>query len=122
MHADLLSLIANAKINSVVFQDVIDVIRRHYECVPTAFTAGEGTPREIHNAAGTNAGSCQMLAFARRLGLDRETTLALYGEHYRGVLADPAGTAHPNIRAFMANGWDGVRFAGDPLRLRGPGN
>ena len=74
---------------------------------------------EVSNAAGVNAGSCQMLAFARRLGLDATTTLALYGEHYRSVAADPNGTAHANIRAFMDNGWDGVHLQADPLRLRG---
>ena len=122
MHVDFRRLLAAADNNSLVFQDVIDTVRRHYECFPAAFTTGDGTPGEVANPAGTNAGSCQLLAFARRLGLGPATTLALYGEHYRSVLADPSGTAHPNIRAFMANGWEGVRFGGDPLRLRGPGN
>jgi hypothetical protein len=122
VHADLCRLLAAAESNSLVFQDVMDTIRRHYECRPAAFTTGDGTPMAVVNPAGTNSGSCQLLAFARRLGLGADTTLALYGEHYRSVLADPCGTAHPNIRAFMANGWAGVRFGDDPLRLRGPGN
>ena len=121
MHADLQRLIQSAENNTVEFQDVIVVVRQHYECTAAAFTTGSATASEVRNAAGVNAGSLQLLAFARRLGLDAATTLALYGEHYRSVLADPHGSAHPNIRAFMTNGWEGVRFAADPLRLRGPG-
>ncbi len=120
MHQDFTRLLAAAANDTIVFQDVIATIRRHYECSPVAFRTGAGTSRETDNPAGTNAGSSQLLAFARRLGLDEQTTLALYGEHYRDVLKDPAGSAHANIRAFMANGWAGVVLAADPLRLLGP--
>lgn len=120
MHQDFTRLLAAAANGSVMFQDVIDTIRRHYECTPVAFRTGAGMPRQTDNPAGTNAGSSQLLAFARHLGLDAPTTLALYAEHYRDVLKDPDGTAHANIRAFMANGWAGVELAADPLRLRGP--
>lgn len=121
MHADLAGLLHSDSSEYLVFQDVISTIRRHYECTPQAFETGVGTPAHTVNAAGSNAASCQLLAFARRLGLSPEQTLRLYAEHYRSVLADPEGEAHANIRAFMANGWSGVRFQGDPLRLRGPG-
>ena len=43
-------------------------------------------------------------------GLSAEETLALFGEIYRGVVSTPEGDDHPNIRAFMACGWDGVSF------------
>lgn len=121
MHHELAALIAAEPSIPVVFQDVISTIRRHYECIPTRFCTGAGTARETTNMAGTNAASCLLLAFARRLDLDEATTLGLYGEHYRSVLDDPAGSAHANIRAFMANGWAGVHIEGEPLRLRGPG-
>lgn len=120
MHLELSALIHQADNNVVLFHDVISTIKRHYECRPCGFRTGCGTERETVNHAGTNAGSCLLLAFARRLGLDAQTTLQLYGEHYRSVLADPHGHEHANIRAFMANGWAGVTMDGNPLLLRGP--
>ena len=121
MHLEIHQLLAAAAGGTLRFSAVIDTLRRHYECTPVAFSTGVGSDRRTDNAAGTNAASSQLLAFARRLGLDEPTTLALYAEHYRDVLADPDGSGHANIRAFMANGWSGVRFQGDPLRLKGPG-
>lgn len=121
MHRDLQRLVAEAKEEKLLFQEVMRTIREHYECLPVTFRTGEGSDRPTANAAGSNSGSCLLLAFARRLGLDQATTLALWGEHYRDVLADPQGQGHANIRAFMANGWAGVVLEGDPLRLRGPG-
>lgn len=120
MHTELAELITPESTKLLVFQDVVSTIRRHYVCSPVAFDTGVGTSRHTVNAAGSNAASCLLLAFARRLGLSEQQTLALYAEHYRSVLEDPQGGAHANIRAFMANGWAGVRFADDPLRLRGP--
>lgn len=120
MHQELAATLAHAETNTLVFQDVMAMIRRHYECTPVAFSTGRDTERQVDNAAGANAASCLLLSFARRLGLDMATTLALYGEHYRDVLADPQGKSHANIRALLTNGWAGVTFAGDPLRLRGP--
>lgn len=121
MHRELLDLLAASRNKTAVFQQVIDTIRRHYECTPVAFTTGAGTANPVHNPAGTNAASSQLLAFARRLGLGEQDTLDLYAEYYRAVLADPQGNNHANIRALMAGGWKGVELAGDPLRLRGPG-
>lgn len=121
MHHEIRILINRSNDQSLLFQDVMNVIRRHYECTPVAFTTGAGTPLAVVNPAGTNAASSQLLAFARRLQLDEATTLGLYAEHYRAVLADPGGSSHANIRAFMANGWPGVVLADNPLRLRGPG-
>lgn len=121
MHREITQLLQAAPQNTINFQSVVDVIRRHYECCGTAFTTGAGTARETNNPATANQASCHLLAFARRLQLDEPTTLSLYAEHYRAVLADPDGSAHANIRAFMFNGWPGVCFAEDPLRLRGPG-
>lgn len=120
MHCELLALASPDANKPLEFQDVMAVLRRHYEFTPTAFTTGKGTAVQVDNPATANQASCLLLAAARRLGLDRDATLRLYGEHYRDVLADPGGTAHGNIRAFMANGWEGVVLGADPLRLRGP--
>ncbi|ENR5726451.1 HopJ type III effector protein, partial [Acinetobacter baumannii] len=38
-----------------------------------------------------------------------------FAEHYASVLATPEGTDHQNIRQFMQNGWDGVKFEGQAL-------
>lgn len=121
MHQELRQLISRHADQSLNFQDVMTLIRRHYECTPVAFRTGVGTTVEVANPAGTNAASSQLLAFARRLGLDEQTTLNLYAEHYRAVLSDPGGNSHGNIRAFIAAGWPGVVLADNPLRLRGPG-
>ncbi|MFZ5756236.1 MAG: HopJ type III effector protein [Pseudomonadota bacterium] len=121
MHIELARLIARSTDSSLMFQEVMSTIRRHYECTPVAFSVGESTPSPVRNPAGTNAASSQLLAFGKRLGLDEQTLLGLYAEHYRDVLADPAGSNHANIRAFMTGGWAGVSLPADPLRLRGPG-
>jgi hypothetical protein len=42
--------------------------------------------------------------------MDKDTTLKLFGQYYREVLADPDGDSHQNIRNFMKYGWDGVPF------------
>ena len=34
------------------------------------------------------------------------------------MLATPDGDSHANIRAFMGNGWAGIAFDGEALRLR----
>lgn len=120
MHRDITELLTASENKSVVFQQVIDTIRRHYECTPVAFTTGAGGLAPVYNAAGTNAASSQLLAFARRLGLSDPQTLDLYAEHYRAVLANPQGSDHANIRALMAGGLAGVRWEEEPLRLRGP--
>ncbi|MFZ5723326.1 MAG: HopJ type III effector protein [Pseudomonadota bacterium] len=121
MHAELQTLLRTESTKTQSFQEVMATIRRHYECFPIAFTVGAGTDQPVNNPAGSNVASSQLLAFARRLGLSETETLPLYREHYRAVLEHPEGTDHANIRAFMAAGWAGVQFEGDPLRLRGPG-
>ena len=101
----------------LAFADVLATIARHYDYTPTAFANGTGERRFV-NAAGENEGSCKVFAFARLHGLDEAATLALFGEHYRHVLATPEGSDHRNIRAFMRDGWAGIEFFGEPLRPR----
>ncbi len=57
----------------------------------------------------------QKFSFAKLQGLDQAQTLSLFAEHYASVLATPEGTDHQNIRQFMQNGWDGVKFEGQAL-------
>lgn len=60
--------------------------------------------------AGANEGSCKVFSFGKIAELSSRETLACFGQHYRGVIADPEGDSHGNIRAFMESGWDGVEF------------
>lgn len=96
------------------FSDVLAYIDAHYHYAPTRFCNGG-----VENAAGSNEGSCRVLAFARLQQLAEVDALLLFAEHYRKVLASPEGTDHGNIRAFMQHGWAGVAFDAEPLRLKG---
>jgi len=51
-----------------------------------------------------------VLSYAAIAGFDKETTLKLFGQYYRDVLANPTGTDHANIRNFMKTGWEGCPF------------
>lgn len=121
MHDDFRHILKKANSETLVFQDVMRIIDTHYRFTPTPFATGFGTPALTENPCGENNGSLKVLAFARRLGFDSSTTLRLWGEHYRAVRSNPGGSEHPNIRAFMAGGWQGTRFQDDPLLLKGPG-
>jgi len=67
---------------------------------------------------GQNLGSLHVLAFAKLMGWNKKLTLRLWGEHYRAVLDEPAGAAHPNIRNFMAD--DAVIFTKNGVRVESP--
>lgn len=98
------------------FDEVIAAIDAHYDFYPTRFSTGHG---DIVNEAGSNEGSCRILAFAQLQGLSREQALACFGDYYRtDVLRHPAQTRHANIRAFMTHGWEGVHFDRMPLRRK----
>lgn len=95
---------------------VLAVIEAHYAHTPTRFCIGEGD-LAVDNPSDKNQVACRILAFARRHNLDVASTLACFGHYYRDeVVADPQGTRHANIRAFMQHGWSGVHFHGDALR------
>lgn len=99
---------------TVEFPDVIALINKLYNFIPTGFRNNE-----IYNEAGQNTGSCKILAFARLHELDESQTLSLFGAYYRAdVLRSPEGDSHPNIRQFMIGGWDGVEFDDVPLRVK----
>ncbi|MDH5570364.1 MAG: HopJ type III effector protein [Gammaproteobacteria bacterium] len=97
------------------FEDVIQVIESHYHYFPTTFTNGMGATM-VHNAAGTNEGSCKIFAFALQNKLNKSETLACFGKYYRDdVLQHPDNTDHANIRNFMQYGWNGIKFEEEAL-------
>ncbi|MCH8529921.1 MAG: HopJ type III effector protein [Saccharospirillum sp.] len=96
---------------SIQFNDAIALIDQEFEFTPVAFSVGKQ-----HNDAGTNQGSCRLLAFAHTMTLPKDATLALFGDYYRkDVLGNPDGTDHANIRQFMQHGWKGVHFSDTAL-------
>ena len=99
--------------NPVSFEETLAVIEQHYEFTPTAFRNGT-----LSNSAEENQGSCRVFAFAQQHQLNREETLACFGQHYRDVLSTPTGESHQNIRNFMKTGWAGIELQGSPLRAK----
>ena len=101
---------------SVEFPDVIALINRLYDFIPTGFRNDE-----VASEAGQNVGSCKVFAFAQLHELSEEDTLALFGAYYRAdVLRTPEGNSHPNIRQFMLTGFAGIEFDDFPLRAKQP--
>lgn len=103
-------LLAQLQAGTAKFSDVLAHIEARYQHTPTAFQNGAQ-----HNAATENQGSAKVFSFAQLQGLDQAQTLSLFAEHYASVLATPEGADHQNIRQFMQNGWDGVKFEGQAL-------
>ena len=96
---------------AVEFTDTMAVIEANYQFTETQFVNGEQV-----NAAGQNSGSCKLFSFAQLHNLDEAKTLACFGAYYRDdVLKHPQGSDHQNIRQFMVNGWQGVKFSGQAL-------
>lgn len=81
------------------------MIDEHYESGLIEFKNGD-----ITNAQGENEASAKVLSYAALANLDKETTLKLWAQYYRDVVANPDGTDHGNIRNFMKTGWEGVPF------------
>ena len=109
----LKDLLGGVKDKSLVFADVLSFIDAGYIHQPTAFTNGRST-----NTAEQNQGSARVLAFAQLNQLSAADTLHLFAEHYQAVIDDPTGDNHQNIRQFMINGWEGVKFSGSALLPR----
>ena len=101
----------------VEFAQVQDCIAAHYHYTPTRFRNGLGDD-PVDNPAGSNEGSCRLFAFAQLHDLNEARTLACFGRYYReDVLGDLGGSGHANIRRFLRDGWDGIRFDGTALTL-----
>ena len=107
------SLLAQLKDGSAKFADVLAFIEARYQHTPTAFQNGAQ-----FNAATENQGSAKVLTFAKLEGLNQQDTLSLFAEHYASVLATPEAIDHQNIRQFMQNGWEGVKFEGEALTAK----
>ena len=99
------------------FEETLATIASYYDFSPTGFTNGIDDD-SLYSGPDENQGSCKVFAFGMLNGLDEKQLLACFGEHYRKVLASPDGTDHANIRIFMRHGWSGIRFEGEPLRIR----
>lgn len=106
-------LLKQLQADDAKFADVISHIEARYTHTPTAFQNGQQ-----HNAATENQGSAKVFSFAQLNDLDQQQTLNLFAEHYAAVLATPDATDHQNIRQFMQNGWNGIKFEGDALTAK----
>lgn len=113
METQVQTLLASLKANQTPFAQVIEFIDAHYQHQPAAFKNGDA-----YNEATQNQGSARVFAFAQLNNLSATDTLYLFAEHYRAVLATPAGTDHQNIRQFMAHGWEGIAFEEETLTLK----
>lgn len=91
--------------DALTFESVMEIIDTFYESQILEFRNGD-----IVNKPGENEGSAKLLSYAALSQMDEATTLKLWGQYYREVLADPNGTSHANIRNFMKTGWKGVPF------------
>lgn len=92
------------------FATVLAYIESKHQVHPTAFQNGD-----IYNEATQNQGSAKVLYYAKLQDLSKEDTLSLFAEHYQNVLENPLADNHQNIRQFMTNGWEGVKFEGEAL-------
>ncbi|MGH8382463.1 HopJ type III effector protein [Pseudomonas sp.] len=110
---DLNTLRNSLKSGEHQFADTLAFIAGHYDYQPQAFNNGG-----VENATGQNEGSCKTLGLALLEGLSDEEALLAFGEHYRSVLATPAGSDHGNIRALIQHGLAGVKFDAQPLKAR----
>lgn len=101
--------------DNIAFTDTIAVIDALYDFTPTAFSNGD-----LRSEAGQNNGSCKIFSFAKIQNLSPQQTLHCFGAYYRDdVLKHPDGTDHQNIRNFMKTGWEGIRFEGEALKMKG---
>ena len=100
---------------TIAFADTMAVIESHYDYTATAFSNGEQ-----HNKAGENEGSCKILAFAYINNLSITQTLHCFGDYYRkDVLDYPSREDHQNIRQFILDGFEGIKFDVLPLQFKG---
>jgi len=110
MKSQIQNLLQNLKNNKTQFSEVISFIDENYNHTATAFKNGEA-----YNESNQNQGSAKVFTFAKINGITKEDTLSLFAEHYQSVLNTPIATDHQNIRQFMKNGWEGLKFEGEAL-------
>lgn len=86
-------------------EEVLAIVEAGYHYQPHRFVNGP-PGQQCDNPAGTNEVSCRLFAFAQQHRLTVAETLACFGHHYRdGVLTDPQGSGHTNLRIFARHGW-----------------
>ncbi|MAE21371.1 MAG: HopJ type III effector protein [Pseudomonadota bacterium] len=95
------------------FADTLAFIETWYDFTPTAFNNGG-----VENAVDKNQGSAKVFALSQLLELDKETTLRLFGEHYRDVLATPDVDNHHNLRRVLRDGTGDIQFDQFPLKAK----
>lgn len=102
----------------VSFKETMAVVDENFSYTPVRFLNGLGDDPVV-NQAGKNEGSCKIFALGKRFGLSKQVTISLFGDLYwKDVLDNPNGTDHANIRTFLRDGWEGIRFDADPLKPR----
>ena len=99
------TIIDAVRAGDVEFEQVMSAIEEGYDSTDVSFSVGD-----VQSKAGSNLGSAKIFSFGVLAGLSKEETLCLFGQFYRDVVATPDGDDHPNIRAFMKGGWEGVSF------------
>ena len=92
------------------FADTLAFIDANYSYTPRAFDNGG-----LHNAAGSNQGSCKILGLALLENLSTADALRAFGEHYTWVLAHPERSEQANIRQLLQYGLTAVHFTQLPL-------
>ena len=98
----------------VSFGETMAIISENYDYQPTDFRNGL-----IENAAGQHEGSCKIFAFAKLHELTEAQTLSLFGDYYRvDVLQNLDAVDHQNIRQFMQQGWAGIAFENEALKVK----
>ena len=110
----LITFLEKTRSNTPVsFNETIAIITEYYHYQPTEFSNGS-----LVNDAGSNEGSCKIFAFGLSNKLTEQQTLKLFGDYYVDVLNDPDGSGHQNIRNFMRDGWQGISFKNQALKLK----
>jgi len=101
------------QLQNLPFKEIVGYIDENFYYTPSDFKNGD-----VINAANENQGSAKVLYFAKMLKLSVEDTLKLFAEHYVAVIGAKDGSSHQNIRSFMKNGWEGVEFEKEVLRIK----
>jgi len=89
----------------LLFSETLAIVAELFDYSPKRFVNGG-----LESPASSNEGSCKVFSVGKMLGWSEAEVLASFGEHYRQVRDDPAGSSHGNIRAFMKHGWGSVQF------------
>ena len=95
--------------SQISFEQTIALIDQNYDFIPSKFTNGN-----ITNLQNENNNSCKIFAFSQLHNLSKLETLQLFGEYYQEILRNNS-LNHPNIRAFVQTGENGIKFENQVL-------